>query len=159
MPTQNNQQDHVCPKCRNELKRVYSKKKDKYYWACQGATEECGAWYPDADGKPKLPPKKSEPLADMPCPECTAPMQRVSGAGKSDFYSCSRYPDCKSTIDCAPNGAPAPMCPHDESHGHMRFVQGRNGAFWSCRAWKSAGCNATLEIDGSRRTRKEASNG
>lgn len=147
MSEQNKETGYVCPKCRGALKRIYSRKRSKFYWSCQSAEEECGAWYPDDAGKPKLPPKKLPPSADMPCPTCAAPMQRVSSA-TYDFYSCSKYPDCKTTVDCLPDGTPAPTCPTNEEHGHMRLRAGVNGKFWSCRAWKDAGCAATLEIDG-----------
>jgi ssDNA-binding Zn-finger/Zn-ribbon topoisomerase 1 len=149
--------EYTCPKCqaRGQLKRVYSRRREKWYWVCQTAESECGAWYPDDGGRPKLPPRKSPPSADMPCPTCAAPMQRVQ-ASTYDFYSCSKYPACTTTIDCLPDGRPAPLCPHNEEHGHMRLRSGVNGKFWSCRAWKEAGCAATLEIDG-KPSRKKSS--
>lgn len=145
--TEQQSHDHVCPKCKNELKKIWSSKKQRNYWSCQGATEECGAFFADESGKPKFPAKKSAPLDDCPCPACAAPMQKVESTAGT-FYSCSTYPECKYTIDTAPDGALAPLCPSDEDHGHMKLRSGRNGSFFSCRGWKEHGCDATRELDG-----------
>ncbi len=155
MSEQKKETDHTCPKCRGALKRIWSNKMQKHYFACQSATEECGAFYPDDGGKPKLPATKLPPSADMPCPECGAPMQRVCGAKHGDFYSCSCYPQCKSTVDCLPDGTPAPVCPADDEHGHMRLRDGRNGRFWSCRTYKETGCNAAGALDGRQPKKKK----
>jgi ssDNA-binding Zn-finger/Zn-ribbon topoisomerase 1 len=83
-------------------------------------------------------------------------MTRVEGGAHGDFYSCSGYPDCKSTIDLQGNGELAPLCPADGTHGHMRRRAGKNGVFWSCRR---DGCRATRELDLSFRPRAQRAAG
>ena len=136
----------TCPKCGTDLKRIFSKKKQKFFWMCMGATETCGAFYPDADGKPVLRCiKKGEPEADMPCPSCGSPMRKIVSGGSGDFYSCSKYPKCKGTIDIAPDGSLPPSCPEDATHGPMRLIRkGRNGPFWGCRVYPE--CKGTRKF-------------
>jgi ssDNA-binding Zn-finger/Zn-ribbon topoisomerase 1 len=45
------------------------------------------------------------PPADLKCPECGAKMQRRDSK-YGLFYGCSRYPECKSTHGCHPDGRP-----------------------------------------------------
>lgn len=151
-----NEQTVVCPKCGGALKKIWSSKRSKHYWACQSAEEVCGSFFPDAGGTPKLPAKRGPALEDMPCPKCTAPMQKVESS-VGVFYSCSKYPSCDYTIDISPTGELAPLCPSGgEDHGHMKLRRGKNGQFWSCRSYLACGCNATREIDG-RPTKKKSS--
>jgi ssDNA-binding Zn-finger/Zn-ribbon topoisomerase 1 len=137
--------DHRCPDCGDGLKRLYSKKKDRYYWFCQNAQEACGAVFPDDAGRPNTHrTRKDAPDPSVTCPDCGAPMQLVH-ARTGPFYSCSMYPECRGTVDVTDTGDLAPLCPDDPNHGPMRRRKGRNGAFWSCRCYPD--CAATREID------------
>ncbi|HKJ09002.1 MAG TPA: hypothetical protein VKA76_07945, partial [Gammaproteobacteria bacterium] len=90
----------ACPRCGDDLKRVYSQKRDRHYWFCQSAEEVCGKIYPDDDGKPVLKQIEREPVPDILCPECGAIMECVEGAKFGRFMSCSNS-DCQCTIDLA----------------------------------------------------------
>lgn len=137
--------EYTCPSCGDRLKRIFSKRRQKYFWVCEGVRTDCVHWYNDSDGVPQLRPvAKSEPVPSIQCPECQSPMCLVTGAIAGDFYSCSRYPDCRGTIDTEVDGDLAPICPADESHGHMRRRDGMNGMFWSCRHYPD--CTATREL-------------
>jgi ssDNA-binding Zn-finger/Zn-ribbon topoisomerase 1 len=140
-----------CPTCGDELKRVWSKKKSRYYWVCQNASEACGKWYPDRDGKPAKPVKKGDPDPNVLCPECESPMVKITGAAHGDFWSCARHKEtgCKGTIDILPDGSLPPLCPNDPEHGPMRFIRNsKNGPFLSCRRYSDPGieCKAKMEL-------------
>ncbi len=140
----NTEQNYSCPACRDDLKRVFSKKKSRHFWTCQ--KKECGKWYADKNGAPQLRPvAKGEPDESVKCPECGVSMQKLTGAAYGDFYSCSRYPECKTTVDLQDDGSLAPPCPESPEHGPMRRRKGVNGLFWSCRRYPQ--CTATLEIE------------
>lgn len=135
---------YPCPNCGDELKRIWSNKKQKHYFACQNAGEACGKFYSEKNGAPVVPVKKSEPDPGVPCPDCAAPMQKITGGAHGDFYSCSKYPECKATVDLMPDGAFPPACPVDADHGPMRRRTGKNGPFLSCRRYPE--CDATQEL-------------
>lgn len=137
-----------CPGCGDDLKRVFSKKKSRHFWTCQ--KKECGKWFADKNGTAMLRPvSKGEPDPNVKCPDCGAPMRVVHSTTTGDFYSCSRYPECKATVDLQDDGSLAPPCPSDTGHGPMRHRKGTNGEFWSCRRYPA--CTATQEIDGERK--------
>lgn len=143
----------VCANCNDELKRVYSKKKSRWYWVCQNAEKECGKWYSEKNGAPVLrPAQKGEPDPDKKCPDCgSAGMRKVSGGSTGDFLSCARYPECKGTVDLQDDGSLASLCHENPDHGPMRRRKGTNGLFWSCRRYPE--CTATQEITGARKKR------
>lgn len=68
-------------------------------------------------------------------------------AGKNGrFLSCREYPACRGTVDLGPDGKPAPVCPGDPEHGHMRYFKtGRAGPWFGCRAYPE--CRETLAAD------------
>lgn len=136
-----------CPGCEEPLEHIFSKKKDQYYWHCDG----CEVWYSEKAGQPVFQHvEHGEPDPNVKCPECQTPMKKLTGGATGDFYSCSRYPECKGTVDIADDGTPAPLCAKDSAHGPMRKMKGRNGSFWSCRKYPD--CTTTLNIS---RTVKE----
>lgn len=141
---------HTCPNCGEaELKRVWSKKKDRFFWACQGATEVCGKYFSDRGGEPVKPVTKSDPDPNVQCPECEAPgMVKITGGAHGDFYSCARRAEgCKGTIDVLPDGSLPPLCPNEAGHGPLRFIrESKNGPFLSCRRYKDVGCQAKMEL-------------
>lgn len=144
MATTAKQQEYKC-KCGTDLKRIQSKKNQKFYWVCQAPEEVCNNIYSDADGRPLI-IDRGEPQDDVRCPDCSSPMRLIQGGKYGDYWSCSAYPQCKGTLDVNPSGGPCPECPEDPDHGPMRLRTGKNGQFWSCR--KYPGCSATLELDG-----------
>lgn len=83
---------------------------------------------------------------EVQCPLCRGPMREVTGKHGA-FLSCAEYPACKGTVDLGPDGAPAPVCPANATHGHMRFfATGKRGRPWfGCRAYPD--CRETLEAD------------
>lgn len=83
--------------------------------------------------------------SNVTCPLCHGPV--VEKLGKfGHFLSCGEYPTCKGTIDLGPDGAPAPICPADPTHGHMRFFKtGKRGPWFGCRHYPD--CRETLEAD------------
>ena len=86
--------------------------------------------------RPRLPLRRATP-----CPECSAPMERVfSGRSRDWFASCSRWPDCDGTLPLEPDGSvgerldvepdenvPCPVCEKP-----MQLRDGRFGRFYSC---------------------------
>lgn len=144
----------ACPKCQHNLKRLYSKKKSKFYWFCQNATDACGAIYSeDSAGNPITRQVGREVIPELECPACGQGMVLVSGAKYGSFISCSKK-ECGYTIDLidqdkGPGDAPdfrnlAPVCSEDPSHGPMRRRHGRNGSFWGCRQYPS--CRSTRQM-------------
>ena len=135
---------HKCPNCGDTLKCVTSKKNNKSYWICQGAEDKCGKIFSDKNGEPVL-LMFGEPADDMPCPLCAAPMRLIKGGKSGDFWSCTKYPDCRGTADVLPPGIEAPVCPVDDEHGVMRLRTGKRGKFWSCSHYPD--CTATSEVE------------
>ena len=126
--------EHKCPKCGDALKRIQSKKNQKFYWVCENAEEICKAIYSDRDGEPVL-LVFGEPQDDVPCPDCGSPMRKITG-GKLPV----------GTIDIMPTGNLPPLCPEDPEHGPMRIRPGQKGKFLGCRRYPE--CSATLEMNG-----------
>lgn len=144
---------HKCPACGDELKRVWSNKKQRHYFVCLNASEACGKWYSDRDGKPVKPVQKGDPDPNVLCPECESPgMVKITGGAHGDFYSCPRHKEtgCKGTIDILPDGTLPPLCPNDPEHGPMRLIRGEKEgvqfSFLACRRYKDVGCESKLEL-------------
>ncbi len=102
---------HPCPECGSSMFRLRSKarkatsdkpaRKAGYFWGCEN--QDCRATRPDENGKPgerrQHGPKRKGPD----CPECGKPMflrnVKKKRKGKaSDFWGCSGFPDCKTTL-------------------------------------------------------------
>ncbi|WP_082954486.1 topoisomerase DNA-binding C4 zinc finger domain-containing protein [Acidihalobacter prosperus] len=139
----------ACPRCGDDLKRVWSSKKQRFYWLCLNGEDECGAIYSDDGGEPKTTQITKEAVPDLTCPECgQASLEYIEGAKFGAFLKC---PDCEATFDLADQSLPpsqenlAPLCPDDEGHGHMKRRSGRNGAFWGCRRFPE--CRGTRQIE------------
>ena len=79
------------------------------------------------------------------CPLCHGPMRQVTGKNGA-FLSCAEYPACRGTVDLGPSGEPAPICPADSEHGHMRYFKtGKHGPWYGCRHYPE--CRETLDAD------------
>lgn len=139
--------DRSCPHCAKPLKKVFSRKRNRYYFRCDETTG-CGAWVPI--GKDGNPVRHLPAIATVRCPKCAAPMRYVPGAKYGDFWSCSRHPDCTGAIDAMdPALGPVPdnlvpFCPEDSTHGRMKRRSGVNGAFFGCVRYPT--CTATIQI-------------
>lgn len=152
---------HQCPRCTWPLERVFSKKKERYYWFCSQPQEASGAdtcsaiYSEDAEGNPILKHlQKGVPDARVKCPECGAPMSLIKGGKFGDFWGCSKREEtgCKGSVDVPDATDPyklPPLCPTDKSHGPMRVRSGKNGKFWGCRRYPE--CTQTLEIAGQKK--------
>jgi DNA topoisomerase-3 len=125
---------HPCPKCGSELIRIKKKdeKKKGYYWMCDQIQEGCTTFMDDKDGTPV--PQAKAKIADEKCPKCKSKIQLREGS-KGKFWSCTNYPDCKSTF---PNEKGKPLflqttkkkCPKCDSE--LRQMKGKKGLFWGC---------------------------
>ncbi|WP_369050193.1 DNA topoisomerase [Burkholderia gladioli] len=88
-----------------------------------------------------------------PCPTCGKAMRRVKGT-KGYFWSCTAYPDCKTTlpdvdgkpgVPRSPAAAPAtagtvtPTHPCPLCGGALRLRTGSRGAFWGCSSYPKCG--------------------
>jgi DNA topoisomerase-1 len=86
--------------------------------------------------------RPEEKTTDIPCPLCGKPMLSRQGRfGK--FLGCSGYPECKHTINIAPDGTPAtpaaegkaPDAVCDKCGKPMVLKRGRFGVFLGCSAY------------------------
>ena len=79
------------------------------------------------------------------CPTGHGAMHEVTGKN-GRFLSCAEYPACRGTVDLGPSGEPAPICPADSEHGHMRYFKtGRRGPWFGCKRYPE--CRETLAVD------------
>jgi DNA topoisomerase-1 len=96
----------------------------------------------------KMPDRRSvEAPADMRCPECQAPMVG-KWSSKSQFFGCSRWPDCKGTrggegekrVAAEPTPHVCPKC------GKPLVIRtGRRGRFIACSGYPE--CKHTSDVD------------
>ena len=93
-----------------------------------------------------------EKTTDIPCPLCRKPMLARQGRfGK--FLGCSGYPECKHTINVAPDGAPAappegqateaPLC--EKCGKPLALKRGRFGVFLGCTGYPE--CKNIVKAD------------
>jgi len=103
---------HPCPTCSKALRRIRGR--NVFFWGC--SDRECKTTLPDVKGKPgeRKPPR---PLSGFSCTACGKPLTRMRGMSKPkqkgqqlrpyDFYSCSGFPKCKTSINTGVDGTPA----------------------------------------------------
>ncbi len=130
--------DLVCEKCGKSM--VIKWGKNGRFLACTNypACKNTKNFKQDEKGE-ILPEDKT---TDIPCPLCGKPMIARQGRfGK--FLGCSGYPECKHTINLAPDGTPvaapaegAPPAAVCEKCGKpMALKRGRYGAFLGCTGY------------------------
>lgn len=87
---------HPCPKCGNNvIEQKYRRDgKEKHFFRC--AAEGC-------DWKSGFPPPR---VSKDRCPQCGSAMHLRRGP-KSEFWSCSKYPECKKTVPYAAGASKA----------------------------------------------------
>ena len=130
--------DLVCEKCGKSM--VIKWGKNGRFLACTNypACKNTKNFKQDEKGE-ILPEDKT---TDIPCPLCGKPMIARQGRfGK--FLGCSGYPECKNTINLAPDGTPvaapvegAPPAAVCEKCGKpMALKRGRYGAFLGCTGY------------------------
>ncbi|WP_376746831.1 DNA topoisomerase family protein [Anaerospora hongkongensis] len=79
------------------------------------------------------------------CPVCGQGILRQRAGKTVKFWSCNRYPDCKSAYPDKgnqPDLTPPVACPVCQK-GVLRQRSGKNGTFWSCS--NSPDCRATFD--------------
>ena len=130
--------DLICDKCGKSM--VIKWGKNGRFLACTNypACKNTKNFKQDEKGE-ILPEDKT---TDIPCPLCGKPMIARQGRfGK--FLGCSGYPECKHTINLAPDGTPvaaavdgAPPAAVCEKCGKpMALKRGRYGAFLGCTGY------------------------
>ncbi len=130
--------DIVCEKCGKTM--VIKWGKNGRFLACTNypACKNTKNFTQDEKGE-ILPEEKT---TDVPCPLCgKAMLSRQSRFGK--FLGCSGYPECKHTINLAPDGTPvapaaegtAPEVLCDKCGKPMALKRGRFGAFLGCTGY------------------------
>ncbi len=130
--------DLVCEKCGKPM--IIKWGKNGRFLACTNypACKNTKNFRQDEKGE-ILPEEKT---TDIPCPLCGKPMTARQGRfGK--FLGCSGYPECKHTINLAPDGTPvaapaegtAPEAVCEKCGKPMVLKRGRYGAFLGCSGY------------------------
>lgn len=130
--------DLVCDKCGKPM--VIKWGKNGRFLACTNypACKNTKNFREDEKGEIQA----EEKTTDIPCPLCGKPMLARQGRfGK--FLGCSGYPECKHTINVAPDGTPvaapaegeAPAAVCDKCGKPMALKRGRFGAFLGCTGY------------------------
>lgn len=107
--------DKPCPKCGGPMDELSG----KYGAYAKCSKADCGATVDLA------------PVTEEACPVCSAPMK-----DKGDFFSCSKYPECKGTYDkkalakAKKNNTRCPDC-----GAYMLERKGAKGPFLGCSAY------------------------
>lgn len=100
----------------------------------QFVTYFCGKNFKDIIAKNIIPSS-----AGITCPVCGLGHLRLRSFQGNKFWSCSRYPECKTSYQDR-NGKPETAkhkCP--KCGGELRFIHGTKGDFWGCGNYKT-GC-------------------
>ena len=130
--------DLICEKCGKPM--VIKWGKNGRFLACTNypACKNTKNFLQDEKGEIQA----EEKTTDIPCPLCGKPMLARQGRfGK--FLGCSGYPECKHTINVAPDGTPvvspaeggAPDVVCDKCGKPMVLKRGRFGAFLGCSGY------------------------
>jgi DNA topoisomerase-1 len=130
--------DLVCEKCGKSM--IIKWGKNGRFLACTNypACKNTKNFRQDEKGE-ILPEEKT---TDIPCPLCGKPMLARQGRfGK--FLGCSGYPECKHTINLAPDGTPVaapaegttPAAVCEKCGKPMVLKRGRYGAFLGCSGY------------------------
>jgi len=126
----------ACPACGKGtlLKRQGAKGP---FWGCSNYPE-CKHTAPDEDGKPgKREPREVED-SGVPCPICGEGTMVKRNGANGVFWSCSRYPECKSSLpdeDGKPKAVETAPCPEKGCDRKMIRKESRNkpgNFFWVC---------------------------
>jgi len=92
--------EHKCPTCGKSLRLIPAKGDRKEFWGCTGYAEGCRYSADNKDGKPVAKAKPAAAGAVHVCPKCGKAMRLVPAKGdRKPFWSCTGYPECKSTAD------------------------------------------------------------
>jgi DNA topoisomerase-1 len=137
----------MCPLCGKPLVRNYSKKTHRYFVGCSGFKDEPKCKYVKPEEGEEARPQPVE--TDHKCPTCGKPMlERMGKTGP--FLGCSGYPDCKTTMNFAPDGKPvlsAVPTEHicEKCGSPMVIRQGRRGPFLACTGYPK--CKNAKDVD------------
>lgn len=85
-----------CPVCGKNMRQVKTQK--GLFWVCEDSKNGCKApWFVDVKGKPQI----------IKCSNCKKGFLIRRSGSKGDFFSCSNYPECKTSFDVGIDGKPA----------------------------------------------------
>lgn len=87
-----------------------------------------------AQAKHTMAEAKTGVPTDKPCPTCGSPMVLRFGR-YGEFLACSRYPECKTTLEHDSGTESPPPCPL--CGGPMVRKRSRFGPFWACSGYPS----------------------
>ncbi|MGL4525108.1 MAG: type I DNA topoisomerase [Spirochaetia bacterium] len=140
----------VCPLCQSLLVVRYSK---------NGAFLGCSK-YPECKGLLPMPGQEGDTgeegaetgaikAKEIACQNCDAPMVLKKSRFGQNFYACSRYPECKTTLSADQNGEPikTPEGPEqicDKCGKPMVVKSSRRGPFLACSGYPE--CKNALSI-------------
>lgn len=79
------------------------------------------------DGQIKIAARKQQ-LTDKICPKCSRPMA-LKKSGKSTFYGCSGYPECRATLPMDSTGIKCSKCNKGEI---VPKISKNKNKFWGC---------------------------
>jgi DNA topoisomerase-1 len=96
------------------------------------------------------------------CPECQAPMRRITAGKKGAFWGCSHYPECKTTLPDkdgepgvrVPQPKPDPSAPCPDCGRPMQQRTSGGEAFWGCSGYPT--CKTTLPDENDRPKQRQA---
>lgn len=152
---------YFCEACKSGLRRVKSKKNQKYFWVHSQKQDNCNLLFSDNRGKP------GEKIDTTPvdqgnekfyCSDCNSDLVRRKGQ-YGLFWSCSNYKNCKSKPLPDDNGKPGKRierkiektdhkCPSCDVGYLAQKKYNRNGkerVFWGCNNWPK--CDFSLFDD------------
>ncbi|CAH7378611.1 DNA topoisomerase [Vibrio chagasii] len=135
-----------CLKCSKPLVRIFSAKKQCFYWVCEDK-ESCGGFFNDSNHKPEATKPNFEELG-VTCPACSIGKIQKRNGQYGDYYTCSNWSksskgctaklvmlDGKITIKEEQKGVQCPSC----KKGIITLKKGKFGDFWSCNKWNAKG--------------------
>jgi DNA topoisomerase-1 len=135
----------MCPRCGKPLRQQFSK---------HGSFVGCSGYRDDPPCK-YIKPKEGEPERPEPvetehkCPTCGKTMIKRWGR-KGEFLGCSGYPECRTTMNLSPEGAPVVTAQPTEHKcekcgSAMVLRNGRRGPFLGCSGYPK--CRNILDVD------------
>ena len=131
---------YSCTECQAPMRKIKSKKNDKYFWGCTRFNEGCKFSVPDKDGKPNFDIKKIDSGEVHTCPKCSRKMYRIQGK-TSFFWGCSGFKEGCKTMLPDNNGKPGKIyhCHKCKREARRKYSEKTGGHFWYCTGFEE-GC-------------------
>jgi DNA topoisomerase-1 len=137
----------MCPKCGKPLVQQFSRTTKGKFFGCSGFRDDPPCKYiKPREGEPERP----EPVeTEHKCPTCGKTMIKRWGR-KGEFLGCSGYPDCRTTMNLSPEGAPVVTAQPTEHKcekcgSAMVLRNGRRGPFLGCSGYPK--CRNIVDVD------------